>query len=134
MGVYDTIKCELKCPVTNEIDTEEIQIKFRGHESLKEFKIGDNLEFGENMSNLWIKETYPCSYCKVLMDTKYPDWRVFPPLGGVSYRPSKHDGYDGPKLEEYFHSAYINLKKGVINEVISENDFRERGLEDFLKL
>jgi hypothetical protein len=131
MGLYDIIKYELECPLTNKSSMNEIQIKLNLDPDMIEFKIGDRLEFAGNMSDLWVREAYSCEFCETLMDKKYPGWRTFSE-GGVSY--SKEDDCPNgkPELGEYFHNVFINLKNGVISDILSEKDFGIRGLRDFL--
>ena len=134
MGLYDIIRLELECPVTNEISIREIQIKLNPLPGLHEFKVGDRLEFAENMSDLWVRDRYICKFCEVLMDKKYLGWRSFPKEGMVSHH-RKSDCPNGrPNLEEYSHPSYINLKNGILSEIISENEFKNRNLNDFLDL
>lgn len=132
MGLYDIIRHELECPVTHGISIREIQIKLNPLPYLHEFKVGDKLEFGENMSDLWIRDRYVCKFCEGLMDEKYSGWRVILEGGGVLY-PGKEGCPNGrPKFEEYSHHVFINLKNGVISDIVSEDEFRNRGLRDFL--
>lgn len=86
------------------------------------------------MSNLWIREIYICSNCEVLMDIKYSGWRSFLKEVGVSYHKESDCPNGIPNLKEYSHPSYINIKNGILSEIISENELKNRNLNDFLDL
>ena len=131
MGMFDTIVYGAQCPVNGVVSEVGIQVKWLGCE-LSQYKIGDFVGFGKNMSNLWIREEYDCSECKFLMDEKYPGWRISLEHGGYQYNSVDNCPNGRPDFGEYNHNVFVNIKKGKISDIISENEFKKKGLEDFL--
>tara|TARA_Y100000310_G_C20653954_1_gene800966 strand:+ start:1045 stop:1353 length:309 start_codon:yes stop_codon:yes gene_type:complete len=96
MGVYDTIHMELECPKKKIKSKVGVQVKWTEKQYLEDYNVGDDVGFGKNMDNVWVREEYICDECKKR------------------------------------HYAYINLKNGVVKEIIAEAEFKRRNLTNFL--
>jgi hypothetical protein len=117
MGLFDTINAELTCPTTLEKKMRGIQVKWVEY-SFALYNVGEIMSgYGEDedeplserepLGNEWRKEQYLCSNCST---TK--QWN------GITVVD-----------RSVFHPAYINMQDQLIKEVLSEEDYKARGLD-----
>ncbi len=132
MGMYNTIEAKLECPVNGAIQDIEIQVRWGGG-VLEHFKIGDDINFAKNMKSLWIKDSYVCDSCQDLMDERYSGWRETYDDGVHSYPAEENCPNGKPDIDEYSHSVYVNIQKGILMDIISEAEFKKRELSEFLE-
>ena len=125
MGPYGTLVQELECLVTQESSERKIQAKWVL--DVKKYGIGDDSGFAKHMRELWIKDDYTCGNCEQRMDKKYPGWRA---IKRISFPVSPPNSV--PDWKEYSHDVFILLKYGIITEIITEKEFLERRLEEFI--
>ncbi len=107
------IFAELECPTTKETKNREIQIKWRELRDLKRYVIGDMLDdlFPEYINN-WVKTDYVCESCSKL---------------------TKGDFGNFVRVEDQQrHYCFIRVENSRIIEVLSEEKFAARGIEDYI--
>ena len=122
---------EARIHAPEEIEEREIQVDI-SNSGFVEFRLGDETNFALNMHDLWVKKVYKCSDCESLMDQRYEGWKTVE-NNIITYHLDSSDCPNGaPEFSEYSHPVFINFKNGRISDVISEEDFHERDLTDFL--
>ena len=111
MGLYDTIYATLRCPVTEEENELEIQIKWTnpyysgaGRTCMRRFRVGEQLPFGPQ-GDLWLPKEGACKKCG--------EYRLISKNEKQIVRPG-------------LHNLYIHLDNGRILEIISEQEFDSR--------
>lgn len=117
MGMFNSIYADLLCPIRGEISKHtEIQIKWqhRRVRALTHYRVGDILEeIDDKYNNTWIRTDYICRVC------------------------SKHTkglrGMDYIKTEDQKrHIIFVRIENGKICRILSEGDFNEMGLTDYV--
>lgn len=106
MGLFDSLYVSLKCPATGL--EKEIEIQFKWADPyMKSYHVSDQLEVGP-YGNIWIPEDYVCNQCS-------------------EYEPMEF----GKMLKKYVsHNAFIHLNQGKFEEVIPEEEFAGKYVQD----
>lgn len=125
MSIVEIIFAEVKCPVTGKISKNQVTLS----SGCGVYGMGAEIPyFKEHHSdeNLWVKSDGMCYACIDLMDEKYPEWRLIR-IGEMKPKPLHGE----PKYEEYHHRVFLNIKFGILEEVISEQEFTERSIKEY---
>lgn len=117
MGMFNSIYADLLCFDKNEISKDtEIQIKWQKYEArtLAVYHLGDTLEdVEEEYDNKWIRTDYICKIC-----SKYTDSR-----NGIRYIKTEN---------QKRHFVFIRIANVQIREILTEEEFRKRGVQEFV--
>jgi hypothetical protein len=117
MGMFNTICADVLCPETKKISKDtEIQIKWqsRGSRILKVYHKGDLLEdIEDEYNNNWIRTDYICKAC-----SKYTK----------GHKEMQYIKVDDQKR----HYVFIRIESARICEIITEEEFTQRGIEAFV--
>ena len=115
--MFNSIYADILCPIKKEMSRNtEIQIKWQDREvrTLEIYHLGDVLEeILDEYNNKWIRTDYICQIC-----SKYTIGR---------------DGTKYIKTEDQKrHFVFVRMENAKISEIISEDEFRNRGLTSFV--
>ena len=117
MGMFNSILADLRCPTKKEVANDtEIQIKwqFRESRALTVYRLGDVLEDIEaEYDNAWIRTDYICRVCSKQTTGKH----------GLTY--IKTD-------DQERHPVYVRIDQGRICEVLTEEEFENAGVANFV--
>ena len=113
MGMFDIINAKLECPEKKESEKREIQIKWREIRLLEHFKAGNKIDdIFPQYDNGWIRTDYLCDSCSKKTESKI-----------------------GPYIKidnQKRHYCFIEMEKSIIKSVLSEKDFKELGIENYV--
>jgi len=117
MGLFNSIYADLYCPTKRGISKNtEIQIKWQNPKvrGINSYRIGDVLEEIEaEYNDAWIRTDFICDLCSKF--TK--GWK----------------GMDYIKTEDQNrHIIFVRIKNSKIREILSEEEFKEIGVNDFV--
>ena len=116
MGMFNTIVADIACQATGAVSKDtEIQIKWQDRNArvLEVYRKGDPLpDLLSKYDNGWVRTNYICSACS-----------------------PKTTGYDGTpyirSVDQHRHIAFVEVMRGRVCRVISEDQFRKLGVTGF---
>ncbi len=115
--MFNSIIADLRCPTKQDIGIgTEIQIKWQvqAARALTVYHLGDMLEDIETeYDNTWIKTDYICRVCSRHMTGKK----------GITYIKTE---------DQQRHPIFVHIDQGKIREILSEREFKETGVTDFV--
>jgi hypothetical protein len=118
MGMFNSIYADLLCPEQQEISRDtEIQIKWQHPRSrtLNVYHQGDILEdLEDEYNNTWIRTDYICHVC--------------------SRHTTGHHGIAYIKVEDQQrHHVFIRIENAMICEILTEEEFLQKGITTFVE-
>lgn len=117
MGLFNTIFADLECPKCYEIaHNSEIQIKWQEYKfsNLNVYHIGSELEnIDDEYNNTWIRTDYVCTVCSNCTEGK----------SNIDYIKTE---------DQSRHYVFVKVEDGRIFEILTEQEFREHGVDEFV--
>src|SRR5438045_2849885 len=117
MGMFNSIYADLLCPLKKKNGKNtEIQIKWQEYSArvLAHYRVGDILEnIEKEYDNAWIRTDYICEVCS--KHTQGREW-----------------AYIKTEYQER-HFVFVNVQKGQLKEILTEEEFLKRRIKDFVK-
>ncbi len=116
MGMFNTILADIVCQATGAMSKDtEIQIKWQDRDTrvLDVYHEGDLLpDLLSKYDNGWVRTDYICNACS-----------------------PKSTGHGGTpcirSVDQHWHIAFVEVARGRVCGVLSEDQFRELGVTDF---
>ncbi len=115
MGMFSSIMADLPCSTMGEEARGEIQIKWQCRDNREgaAYYLGDTLDrILPEYDNTWIRTDFVCEACSQRTTGK----------SGQSYI---------KVMEQQRHIVFVRVDEGKIGEIVSEDDFKKRGIDTF---
>lgn len=115
--MFNSIYSDLLCPDIKQVSKNtEIQIKWQKPESrtLNVYQTGDTLgNIEDEYNNNWIRTDYICKVCSKKTKGQYGDFIKV--------------------ADQQRHYVFIHIKESRICEILTEKEFKQKGIKTFVK-